>query len=273
MFALHKNIELKRDILEVLDSAEDFLSMKQITEILDGPTFNSVKQACSELKTDFEKLYKPSELEFIVSVRGGVKMKRYGVNIQRLTESMLVKDIVYPLLSKVLIQRSILTDAFLEEHYISRTAVYNRIRRLNPFLNTYSLHISISSTLYIDGDESQIRIFSYIFLFLAHRSIVHFPWVDNKQSVLTLTDQIFDYLEIPISGTRKQLLAILILIVDNAATNHHSFKENDPIFAWLDQVEYPEKPDFISKWTIEDWQIFLFSFISIIFLNQRWIIN
>ncbi|HPR81033.1 MAG TPA: hypothetical protein PK268_03910 [Enterococcus sp.] len=55
MFALHESVRLKRDILEVLENTNEYISTKQLTNLLVYPSFNSVKQACAELKQQFEQ--------------------------------------------------------------------------------------------------------------------------------------------------------------------------------------------------------------------------
>ena len=57
MFALHESVRLKRDILEVLENTNEYISTKQLTNLLVFPSFNSVKQACAELKQQFEQFY------------------------------------------------------------------------------------------------------------------------------------------------------------------------------------------------------------------------
>lgn len=257
MFALHGSVRLKRDILDTLENTNEYLSIKQITEILGYPSLNSVKQACTELKQQFEQLYSKEEAEFVVKVSEGVKLIRQSVNSQPLVEELFINDLIYPLLSNLLINRTISMNLFLEENYISRSTLYNRIRSLNKILNPYGLHISLASRITLKGEEHQLRMFAYLFFFVCHRMIQFIPAItlSEQLEMEELTADIFDYLAIPLSKNQKQKLAIFTHINNNGAK--HTPLSKNSLFQSISTIRYPEKPAFLSHWSLADWQFYV----------------
>ncbi len=264
MFALHGSVRLKRDILEVLENTSEYLSTKQITEILGYPSFNSVKQACTELKQQFEQLYSKEEAQFIIKVSEGVKLVRQNINSQYLVEELFINDLSYALLANLLVKRTLVTDLFLENNYITRTTLYNRTRMLNDVLHHYGLHIALSSRISIKGEEHHIRMFGYIFLFICHRMIHFLPDIEMTHQLYLeqLTADIFDYLNIPLSNNQKQKLAILTYVTNDSSYTHSYMPENR-LFQHINSITYPEKPDFLTNWTVSDWQFYVaFLYVS-----------
>lgn len=81
MLEIQKKFRLKRRIIELPDNNNKFLSVRQISDLLPDEGFTAIKLACSELREEFEYLYKPDEIEFIVNPRKGIKLIRKGHNI------------------------------------------------------------------------------------------------------------------------------------------------------------------------------------------------
>jgi hypothetical protein len=258
MFALHKSVRLKRDILEVLENTDEYISTKQLTDILVYPSFNSVKQACAELKQQFEQFYHKEDAEFSIKVSEGVKLIRHSANTHHLIEELVANDLAYTLLFNLLVKRTLVTDLFLENNYITRTTLYNRIRILNDSLHRYGLHIALSSRISFRGAEHHIRMFGYIFLFNCHRMIQFFPDITlaNQMNIEQVTTNIFDYLKIPISKNQKQKLAILTYITTESIKTHSHIPENS-LFQHTNSIIYPDKPDFLSHWSMSDWQFYV----------------
>uniref|UniRef100_UPI00403F8F5F helix-turn-helix domain-containing protein n=1 Tax=Candidatus Enterococcus willemsii TaxID=1857215 RepID=UPI00403F8F5F len=257
MFGLHKSIKLKRDILEVLDNATDYLSIKEIQELLEYPSFHSVKQACTELKELFQELFHPDEAQILIKVSGGIKIERHGNKTQRITEYLVTEDLIYTFLRTILLERTIDTDTFLEKHFISRSALYARIRRINQSLNPYELHITLSNQIRLKGEEYRIRSFSYIFLFITHRMIDQLPHITHKNTYLSMTKKIFGYLEIPLSENVLQSLAIFTFITQNGASKN-TIHPHEKVLRYVRQFEYPEKPQFLTDWHTSDWEFYLY---------------
>ncbi len=69
--------------------------MQQISQKLEYPTVNSVKNTCHYLKKQINELYSPKEIEFIISQHGGVRMKRKRVNFHLLIQAINEKSIRY----------------------------------------------------------------------------------------------------------------------------------------------------------------------------------
>lgn len=137
MFALHESVRLKRDILEVLENTNEYISTKQLTNLLVYPSFNSVKQACAELKQQFK---------------------------QFITKKMMTLEQV--------------------------------------------------------------------------------------------TTNIFDYLKILISKNQKQKLAILTYITTESINTYSHIPENI-LFQHTNSIIHPDKPDFLSHWSMSDWQFYV----------------
>lgn len=266
MFGLHEDIRLKRDILEVLDTASDFLTYTEIRDILKYPAFNRVKKTCKELQAEFDRLFTKEEVEFIIKISEGVKINRYSTTIHRLVEDMLAKDFVYDLVDRLLKQRCLSTEEYLEKNYLSRSTLYNRIKKLNHTLEQFGLHISLSNQIRLKGEESSIRICSFVLIFLSRRRLSRAFNKDEVKVILEQTQKIVGYLDIPVTESQLQVLSIFIFVIHynvvrNPLSEEESFRQYSRYFS------YKEKPVFLESWTSLDWEFYLYFIYVSNYLN------
>jgi hypothetical protein len=124
-------------------------------------------------------------------------------------------------------------------------------------LHHYGLHISLSSRISINGEESRIRMFGYIFLFIAHRMFKHYPNHEYQEDLEQVTADIFEYLDIPLTTNQKQMLTLLTLVNHLGVIHEQFLTPDDLLLQHLSSVTYPDKPPFLTTWSTSDWQFYV----------------
>lgn len=208
MFLKSKGRFLVRDILNVLDNENDFLTMQQIAQRLEYPAVNSIRNTCHELKNQINELYSPEEIEFIISQRGGVRMDRKKVNLHLLTQAINERSIRYNTTVSLLINRDLSTLDYCEENFISKSTLIRKMRRTSRLFSNYGLNISISDRMKLTGKESIVRIAEFTFLSLNYENLTMFLFYSQAEDYLLQSNQIFHYLNLSLAENEIEYLAM-----------------------------------------------------------------
>lgn len=257
MFIPEKSSVLQRDILNLLDEEQDFISMKEITERLKYPSFHSVKDTCHILQEEITKLYLPTELELVISVRGGVRLRRENANLQKLMYHLNNQVISHHLTLRVLEERELRVEDFCKENFISKSTLFRHVKKANEMLHSYyssDLKITFSDFIKIVGPESRLRI---VFYFILKSSVTSIKDIENSERYIALSRQILEYLHISVIEMQVRHIAIWVYVCQVAIDKKHPVQKKETLLENAPAFEFVEKPDFLDSWHESDWYLFL----------------
>lgn len=226
MFIKSKGRFLVRDILNVLEEENGFLTMQQIAQRLEYPSIHSVKNTCHDLKKRIDELYSSDDIEFIISQRGGVRMKRNKVNLHLLTQAINESSVRYNTTLSLLINRELVTLDYCEKNFISKSTLVRKMRRTSRLLSHYGLNISISDRIKLTGKESMVRIGEFIFLTLNYESLSAFLFYPQDENYLQQTNQVFHYLNLSLAENEIEYLAIWFFVNQYSIEEGYLLDEN-----------------------------------------------
>lgn len=257
MLEIQKKFRLKRRIIELLDNNNKFLSVRQISDLLPNESFTAINLACSELREEFEYLYKPDEIEFIVNPRKGIKLIRKGHNIQKLIEYMITESLSYKIICSVFSERQVNVLDFCQTNFISKSTLARQLKTINETLHNHGMHIAFSNRMTLKGEEGTIRLFLQLFLFSIHSTINSIDWIHETDEHVELTKQILYYLNIPAIENQIQHLAVFVFVISNGIQQNENISTEDVTLKYAEFYEFQPKPFFLESWTDTDWQFFL----------------
>ena len=257
MYLPQKNRFLHRDILDLLEKETDFITMKEMVERLKYPSLHAVKNACHELQEVVGEVYAPENLELIISVRGGIRLKRLNTNLQKLTQVLNNQSLSFQLALQVFDKRIYPVAKFCEENFISRSTLFRHLKKTNDFFARYSaseIKITLSDSLKMTGAESSIRIIYYLLLKSNFDSLED---QTDWNEMIQLTKKILSFLDIPSTETQTQHLALWVYVCQKAINKCLHITENDSNFMNKSFFTFAEKPNFLDDWHQSDWEFFL----------------
>lgn len=261
MFLKNKGHFLIRDILNILDYENHFLTMQQISQKLEYPTVNSVKNTCHYLKKQINELYSPKEIEFIISQHGGVRMKRKRVNFHLLIQAINEKSIHYNTTLSLLINRNLSTLDHCEENFISKSTLIRKMKKTVRLLSNYNVYISISDRMKLTGNESMIRIGAFAFLSLNYEDLSMFLYYSQVKDYLLQTNQIFHYLNLSLNENEIEYLSIWVFVNQHAIEEGFLLNDVPELAGFFENYRFIDKPNFLSDWEENDWKFFYYVYI------------
>ncbi|HLQ39522.1 MAG TPA: helix-turn-helix domain-containing protein [Tetragenococcus sp.] len=267
MYLAKNNHFLKRDILDLLDNQTDFLTMTQIVESLKYPSLHAVKSSCHLLKENIDQLYDPTELELIISQRGGVRLKRNNVSLQKLTDNINSQAIAYQLTVQLLANKMLNVNRYCEENYLSKSTLARYAKKAKIFIKKFGpsgIDITLSDSIRITGEEAILRITFYFILKSGYNRLTK---VADKKRILKQTKQILHYLNISVNQTQLQHLALWVFVCQNAVDHKWLLQKEENFFTYANSYQYIAQPDFLVDWQAADWQLFLLFFYSLGYIS------
>ncbi len=256
MYGISSNAWLKQTILFALEEETEFISSRELTYIVGDYSQSTIKKICRDIQEDIESLYPSDLVTLIIDQRNGIKLIRKPyVNLQKLLSTIFSAELGYELLQQLLLQRTISTIDFCNTYYISESQLRRKIKEINASLVKHDISISLSSTITIFGEEHKLRAFFYVFLFAIHRQFSHIEWIENKEDFATVATQIAQELEIETDSRTIELLSIWCFITRASIKSHLSIIFNENEQQILQSISLPQRPDFLTDWMEEDWQL------------------
>lgn len=167
MFGISKATWLKKDLIELLDKQDDFVSSQFLASKLTYASVETIKKMCRELKAEVEEIYQPDEAEFIIHKHHGIRFIRHTIHTQNYVDYIYSRELAYEVFMQTFLHKSIDTYDFCEAVHISESKLRRKIKEINGYMTVYGLHFSCGSTLSVEGPEHKIRILGTIFLFFS----------------------------------------------------------------------------------------------------------
>lgn len=260
MYGISSNAWLKQNILFALEEETQFISSRELTQIVGNYSQSTIKKICRELQAEIEMAY-PSDLAtLVIDQRNGIKLIRKPfINYQKLLAAIFSAELGYELLQQLLVSRSISTISFCQTHYISESQLRRKIKDINASLEKHEIYISLSTDITIVGEEYKLRSFFFVFLFTIHRQFSHIGWSKNKDSVMLIAEQIASHLAIDTDHQTLEILSIWLFITMTAIKGHWKLIYTEQEANMLNSFLMPECPALLTDWQKEDWQFLVIS--------------
>lgn len=271
MFGISKATWLKKDLIELLDKQDDFVSSQFLASKLTYASVETIKKMCRELKAEVEEIYQPDEAEFIIHKHHGIRFIRHTIHTQNYVDYIYSRELAYEVFMQTFLHKSIDTYDFCEAVHISESKLRRKIKEINGYMTVYGLHFSCGSTLSVEGPEHKIRILGTIFLFSSHRTLPLIPNLENVSFYIKRTSKIFDYLQIPYIQESLQTLSLSILLTERRLFNHVDLTEQEQQLFYAASI--PARPPFLENWTDDDWRILLLVYDTFDIINLESVID
>lgn len=263
MYGISSTAWLKQNILFALEEETQFISSRELTQIVGDYSQSTIKKICRELQEEIEQTYPTDISTLIIDQRNGIKLTRQSsINYQKLLASIFSAELGYELLQQLLLKRSISTVAFCNSHYISESQLRRKIKDINASLKKHNIHITLSNDITISGEEYKLRSFFFVFLFTVHRQFSFISWAKNKSTVIQLSEQIASQLAIEADSRTIEIIALWVFITISAMKYGWALTYTEQEQQILESFAMPKRPAFLTDWKDEDWQLFVMAIYS-----------
>jgi hypothetical protein len=154
MYGISSTAWLKQNILFALEEEIQFISSRELTQIVGDYSQSTIKKICRELQEEIEQTYPTDVSTLIIDQRNGIKLTRQAcINYQKLLATIFSDELGYELLQQLLLKRSISTLTFCNSHYISESQLRRKIKEINSSLKKHNIHVTLSNEITISGEE------------------------------------------------------------------------------------------------------------------------
>jgi hypothetical protein len=263
MYGISSTAWLKQNILFALEEEIQFISSRELTQIVGDYSQSTIKKICRELQEEIEQTYPTDVSTLIIDQRNGIKLTRQAcINYQKLLATIFSDELGYELLQQLLLKRSISTLTFCNSHYISESQLRRKIKEINSSLKKHNIHVTLSNEITISGEEYKLRSFFFVFLFTIHRQFSFISWAENKETINQLSEQIASYLAIDSSSRTIEMLSLWVFIINSAMKYDWQLMYDEHEKQILESFAIPKRPAFLTDWKDEDWQLLVMAIYS-----------
>lgn len=261
MYRITKNIWIKKEILNYLDQQSNYISTTQLSEALKHTdlSVSTLYKLCNELKDEIQSIYPEEQMQLVISLRHGLRLKRNNASFQPIIENLFVKDPFYIILNEVFQNKQFKTAHFCIKFHMSESQLRRRVKQINQLLNHHRLHISVSKNVTLRGDEYRCRYFYFQILLFVHQEFGNITWIDRPQHYLDGLDKVMEKLDLSITEEKQAVLAIWFYVNDFPKQRVHLSKETKHLLSI-----YPSstRPASMVHWGEDDWLFFTFFLYS-----------
>ncbi|WP_407856172.1 helix-turn-helix domain-containing protein [Enterococcus hailinensis] len=255
---MDRNTLLKIQIIDILDSFQTPISLKELQEKIGYASIGTIRLNCKELQVIIDELYtaKSYSLELLMNNGRGIQLIRSSSNLQTLKIYLYQKDLGFEIIREILAKRSISTIQFCLDNNISESKLRRKIKQINYEIADYHVHISCSATISLKAREVDVRRFYYVFLRGFYRQFDQITWF-NTDNYLQLALQTEEYLKLSNNLTNLEMISFWIFITYQAIDKKSPLLLSDKEADLMSRFKFPPKPAFLKNWEIDDWQYFL----------------
>ncbi|MFC4771948.1 helix-turn-helix domain-containing protein [Enterococcus hermanniensis] len=255
---MDRNTLLKIQIIDILDSFQTPISLKELQEKIGYASIGTIRLNCKELQIIIDELYatKSYSLELLMNNGRGIQLIRSSSNLQTLKIYLYQKDLGFEIIREILAKRSISTIQFCLDNNISESKLRRKIKQINCEIADYRVHISCSANISLKAREVDVRRFYYVFLRGFYRQFNQITWF-NTDNYLQLALQTEQYLNLATNLTNLEMISFWIFITYQAIDKKSPLSLNEKEAELMSRFKFPPKPDFLKNWETEEWQFFL----------------
>lgn len=256
MFGLDKETLLKRNIVEILDQENDFMTAKELVERLGHSSTSKILKCCKEIKEILNLIYKdsPIKIGLIINQHNGIRIERTTNDFLPFYTYIYTNDLSYQIIKSIIIEEYASTELLKNTLGTSESSLRRKIRNINDSLKTFDIYISGTKNLVLIGEEKNTRIFFFLFLWSFHRQLSYIDWIDDGEKYESLSQNVFSYLESSQNCAKRKLLALWIYIFDVNIVRGKSIYFTDYEITLINFQDIPNKPDFLLSWDQTDWE-------------------
>lgn len=264
MLGMDRNTLLKIEIIEILDSQQLPISLKELQEMIGYASLGTIRVNCKELQAIIEEIYTEEDysLKLRIDNGRGIQLDRFSTNLQSLTSYLFKHDLACEIIRTILTKRKISAIQFCMNKNISESKLRRKIKEINRELADYDLYISCSAKISLKGREVDIRRFYYIFVRGLYHQFSQVEWVSNIDSYYQLAQQIESYLKLANSPTNLEMISFWLLITNLSLSKKGILSFNNAESEWVNRFKYPKKPAFLKTWDTNEWRFFLYAIYS-----------
>jgi len=244
MFGFSKDVQIKRELILYLDRQDDFVSSTELKNHIHVLTEQTILKYLREVRQVIVDSYPINKLNLKIGTRSGVTLSREDINLNNLLEKIHREDLVYKIFQELILNRFFITEDFCKKYEVSFSTLRRIIRRINEFLTPYHVSFKAGLRVRILGEESEIRMLFFMFLFYVHRGIVDINWI-NADSYLNLAGKVYEAFNI--EGKQHIDVFALWLFV-NQCSDENNFYLEENIFEESFAVDFLENQFSVGSW-------------------------
>lgn len=266
MFGLDNRTLLTRDIVEILDHADQGLSVDEIQKKLGYSNAVTILAACKEIISIAEKDSSNNHyyLEIANSKRGIFELKRYSTNLQTLYQEIFSNDIAYDILMSLIQKRSISSEKICQTYSISRSTLQRKIKNINQEIASFQVYITCSNKIQFKADELLIRSFSYFFFWTIHRELDNNLLLSDSAQYISTADRILKYLGCEFDPIKSCSLALWIQFFSIGIAKKRKLNFSSEKMYLIETFQIPERPAFLTAWDDLEWR----TLVGVIFTSN-----
>ncbi|TYC48361.1 hypothetical protein ESZ50_09120 [Weissella muntiaci] len=208
--------------IDTIQSASDGVSSSELGDLLlieRRSVLNNVDKINSIIDTISSSIPIPK----IIKVEKKFFFEGSSLDAQRIIMQLIGQSTLANLCIRIVNQKSVSTEQFMAERFISSAAFYRMLQKLNDYLTPLGIHIiNKRGILTVIGNEREIRYILTGFLWRIYRGVT-WPFVSITQNeVKAVTNKLIESLGININNAKRDelmyILAVNILRHRNGST-------------------------------------------------------
>ena len=259
MLETEKNIQIQKDIIEILNDQTTIISTKTLKELLGYSSPNTILVVCKDLQEILKNLYPDGSVLLTIN-HNGVELIRNFVSLEELYQKFNQSELLFEIFAAVFFNEELLVADFCQIHGVSESTLARKIRLINDSIKEYDLRIIFSSRMRLKGNnEVKRRLLFYTFLNAFSSQAADQLSAGEVSRCIPLAKKVACYIDLDLPEEKKIYLSFMLYIINQA------IQRGDPVVflhtekMLLGHFAMPPLPDFLSVWSGDDWRFFLIS--------------
>ena len=236
----------KIKILFAIKDKNDYIGIEELAKRT-GFERRTIEAYLNELYHDYTQFSKTeSNLRFTISSDKRVSISYqlyedfYSFVLFLVSQSFSIK-----LLSRLFLGEIVSTTEYISENFISSSTFKRRIAKIRPVLKRYMIELTTKKgTLYLSGEERQIRILAYTFFWMLCKG-KYWPFQIEKQKVIDIQKELSQNFNNHLSQTNIEQKYFVLAINILRFRKGHKVSFSDE---WLKQFFSAEFIQLSSHW-------------------------
>ncbi|KAF1298340.1 hypothetical protein BAU15_13770 [Enterococcus sp. JM4C] len=210
MVWIEVNERIELELLERIDRQVVPYTIEGITKETEHSR-NTVRKYLEMLETQINTYFDPEDIMLKVNNQKIDYFRSRNFCVQRVVLSILEENLTMNLVEQFLFDEFVSLEQFCQEHYVSHSSMRRKLKKVNEFLKTKQLRISLVERTVI-GREEDVRHFYYQLYWSVFRGVKWpFPHID-RDSILQAIDTIEKKLSLSFRPSAKEKFAYFYAI-------------------------------------------------------------
>ena len=257
LFRISKDARLKKNILEYLDNQSDFVFFNEMLLAFPHISMSTLQKKCHELSQMIQTAYPDESVQLTINKRNGLRLVRQSQNLETAIEQLITQEFPYQLAKRFVFVDTILSEDLCEDLNMSFSQLRRKTSLINDSINPYDLHVTVSHQVKIFGNEFMRRANLLFYISTTHRNFSTIPWIDNPERYIETGKVILEHLDLAYSQSVVQIFSRIAFINECAIESKRSILFHSDVDNLIQNINFPQKPDFLAHWETNDWYFFL----------------